>query len=42
MAKVLREDDLLGIFPEGAITRDGQLQLREPGPDANAARLNRK
>ena len=25
-AKVLREGDLLGIFPEGGITRDGQLQ----------------
>jgi 1-acyl-sn-glycerol-3-phosphate acyltransferase len=25
-AKVLREGDLLAIFPEGAITRDGQLQ----------------
>ncbi|MCB2016347.1 MAG: MFS transporter [Hydrogenophaga sp.] len=25
-AKVLREGDLLGIFPEGAITRDGALQ----------------
>ncbi len=25
-AQVLREGDLLGIFPEGAITRDGQLQ----------------
>jgi 1-acyl-sn-glycerol-3-phosphate acyltransferase len=25
-AKVLREGDLLGIFPEGAITRDGTLQ----------------
>jgi 1-acyl-sn-glycerol-3-phosphate acyltransferase len=25
-AAVLREGDLLGIFPEGAITRDGQLQ----------------
>ena len=24
--KVLREGDLLGIFPEGAITRDGELQ----------------
>ena len=25
-AKVLREGDLLGIFPEGSLTRDGQLQ----------------
>jgi 1-acyl-sn-glycerol-3-phosphate acyltransferase len=25
-AQVLREGDLLGIFPEGGITRDGQLQ----------------
>jgi 1-acyl-sn-glycerol-3-phosphate acyltransferase len=25
-AQVLRDGDLLGIFPEGAITRDGQLQ----------------
>ena len=25
-AKVLREGDLLGIFPEGGITRDGELQ----------------
>ncbi|MET4579083.1 MFS transporter [Ottowia thiooxydans] len=25
-AKVLREGDLLGLFPEGGITRDGQLQ----------------
>ena len=25
-ARVLREGDLLGIFPEGGITRDGQLQ----------------
>jgi 1-acyl-sn-glycerol-3-phosphate acyltransferase len=25
-AKVLREGDLLAIFPEGGITRDGQLQ----------------
>ena len=25
-AQVLREGDLLAIFPEGAITRDGQLQ----------------
>jgi 1-acyl-sn-glycerol-3-phosphate acyltransferase len=25
-AKVLREGDLLGIFPEGAITKDGTLQ----------------
>jgi 1-acyl-sn-glycerol-3-phosphate acyltransferase len=25
-AAVLRDDELLGIFPEGAITRDGQLQ----------------
>jgi len=25
-AQVLREGDLLGIFPEGAITRDGHLQ----------------
>lgn len=25
-AKTLREGDLVGIFPEGAITRDGQLQ----------------
>jgi 1-acyl-sn-glycerol-3-phosphate acyltransferase len=25
-AKVLREGDLLGIFPEGGITRDGTLQ----------------
>ncbi|MFD1710510.1 MFS transporter [Ottowia sp. GY511] len=25
-AKVLREGDLLGIFPEGGLTRDGQLQ----------------
>jgi len=24
--RVLREGELLGIFPEGAITRDGQLQ----------------
>jgi 1-acyl-sn-glycerol-3-phosphate acyltransferase len=41
-AKVLREGDLLAIFPEGAITRDGQLQEfkggimkileREPAP----------
>ena len=30
-AQVLREGDLLGIFPEGGITRDGQLQLFKGG-----------
>ncbi|PAT39839.1 glycerol acyltransferase [Vandammella animalimorsus] len=30
-AQVLREGDLLGIFPEGAITRDGQLQRFKRG-----------
>ena len=30
-AQVLREGDLLAIFPEGAITRDGQLQRFKPG-----------
>ncbi|MBI3790592.1 MAG: MFS transporter [Gemmatimonadetes bacterium] len=30
-AKVLAEGDLLGIFPEGGITRDGQLQPFRPG-----------
>jgi 1-acyl-sn-glycerol-3-phosphate acyltransferase len=30
-AKVLREGDLLAIFPEGGITRDGQLQTFKAG-----------
>jgi 1-acyl-sn-glycerol-3-phosphate acyltransferase len=30
-AQVLREGDLLGIFPEGAITRDGSLQAFKGG-----------
>jgi 1-acyl-sn-glycerol-3-phosphate acyltransferase len=30
-AKVLREGDLLAIFPEGAITRDGELQEFKAG-----------
>ncbi|WCM88875.1 MFS transporter [Acidovorax sp. NCPPB 3576] len=30
-AQVLREGDLLAIFPEGGITRDGQLQLFKGG-----------
>jgi 1-acyl-sn-glycerol-3-phosphate acyltransferase len=30
-AKVLQEGDLLGIFPEGAITKDGQLQVFKGG-----------
>jgi 1-acyl-sn-glycerol-3-phosphate acyltransferase len=30
-AQVLREGDLLGIFPEGGITRDGSLQEFKPG-----------
>jgi 1-acyl-sn-glycerol-3-phosphate acyltransferase len=30
-AQVLREGDLLAIFPEGAITRDGTLQEFKPG-----------
>ena len=30
-AQVLRDGDLLGIFPEGAITRDGQLQAFKGG-----------
>ncbi|HEY8047717.1 MAG TPA: MFS transporter [Ramlibacter sp.] len=30
-AKVLREGDLLAIFPEGAITRDGELQAFKGG-----------
>ena len=30
-AQVLREGDLLGIFPEGSITRDGQLQPFKAG-----------
>ena len=30
-AQVLREGDLLAIFPEGAITKDGQLQAFKPG-----------
>ncbi|GAC1605534.1 MAG: MFS transporter [Ramlibacter sp.] len=30
-AQVLREGDLLGIFPEGGITRDGQLQQFKGG-----------
>ncbi|MEN9890234.1 MAG: hypothetical protein RLY78_529 [Pseudomonadota bacterium] len=30
-ARVLEEGDLLGVFPEGAITRDGQLQPFRPG-----------
>jgi 1-acyl-sn-glycerol-3-phosphate acyltransferase len=30
-AQVLREGDLLAIFPEGAITRDGELQPFKPG-----------
>ena len=30
-AQVLREGDLLAIFPEGAITSDGQLQPFKPG-----------
>ncbi|MCW7539993.1 MFS transporter [Aquabacterium sp. A7-Y] len=30
-AEVLREGDLLGIFPEGAITRDGELQAFKGG-----------
>jgi 1-acyl-sn-glycerol-3-phosphate acyltransferase len=49
-AKVLREGDLLAIFPEGAITRDGQLQAfkggvmkileREPAPVIPMALVN--
>ena len=30
-AQVLREGDLLAVFPEGAITRDGSLQPFKPG-----------
>jgi 1-acyl-sn-glycerol-3-phosphate acyltransferase len=30
-AQVLRDGDLLAIFPEGSITRDGQLQPFKPG-----------
>jgi 1-acyl-sn-glycerol-3-phosphate acyltransferase len=30
-AQVLREGDLLGIFPEGGITRDGSIQPFKPG-----------
>ena len=30
-AQVLREGDLLAIFPEGGITRDGELQAFKPG-----------
>jgi 1-acyl-sn-glycerol-3-phosphate acyltransferase len=30
---VLREGDVLGIFPEGAITRDGEIQTFRPGID---------
>nr|WP_027015715.1 MFS transporter [Comamonas composti] len=30
-SQVLREGDLLAIFPEGGITRDGQLQAFKPG-----------
>ena len=30
-ARVLREGDLLAIFPEGGITRDGSLQSFKPG-----------
>ena len=31
MLEVLEEGDVLGIFPEGGITRDGEIQAFKPG-----------
>jgi 1-acyl-sn-glycerol-3-phosphate acyltransferase len=38
MEGVLEEGDVLGIFPEGGITRDGEIQPFKPGVERMIAR----